>query len=143
MKNFQQIKIIKKKSILLPILVWLGLCLITIIVFDKDLHYLRWIDIPTHFAAGIMLGAISFAISKKNIRKTIILSFIIFIAWEFFEITMAITSEREFFINIFSEPRSNRIQDIFFDTLGLIFFLLFYKKYYLKRKDESISEIGF
>jgi len=143
MKNFQQIKIIKKKSILLPLLIWIVLCSITILVFYQDLTYLKWIDIPTHFVAGIMIGSISFIISKKNFQKTIIISFIIFIAWEFFEITMAAISEREFIINIFSEPKSNRIQDIFFDTLGLISFFLIYKRYGLKRKDESISEIDF
>ena len=113
-----------KKYTIYISLVWFVLCLITILVFYKDLDYLRWIDIPTHFVAGIMLGAISFIISRKNIKKTIILSFFIFIAWEFFEIAAAATSEKEFFINIFSEPKSNRIQDVFVDTLGLCSFFL-------------------
>jgi len=139
-KILKHIKIVNKKSILLPLLVWIVLCLITIFVFYQDLAYMRWIDIPTHFVAGIMLGAISFIISKKNFQKTIILSFIIFIAWEFFEIVAAATSEKEFVINIFSESKSNRIQDIFFDTLGLISFFLIYKRYGLKRKTEYLPE---
>ena len=130
-----------KKYTIYIALVWFALCLVTILVFYKDLDYLRWIDIPTHFVAGIMLGAMSFIISKKNVRKTIILSFFIFIAWEFFEIAAAMTSEKEFVINIFSEPRSNRIQDVFVDTLGLCSFFLIYRKYQSKQKTKHIIEI--
>ena len=139
-KIIKHIKIAKKKSVLLPIIVWFILCLVTILVFYKDLNYLAWIDIPTHFVAGIMLGAISFAVSKKNFKKTIILSFLIFIAWEFFEITTVAISEREFIIKIFREPMSDRIQDIIADALGLAFFFLIYKKYHSKRETAHLIE---
>ncbi|MBW6441237.1 hypothetical protein K0B03_04415 [Patescibacteria group bacterium] len=133
-------KIIKRKSVFLPILAWLILCFVTVLVFYKDLHYLRWIDIPTHFAAGVMLATISFIISKRNIKKAIFLSFLIFIAWEFFEIAAAATSKREFVINIFEETKLNRIQDVLMDTLGLVSFFFVYNKYRLKRVTEYISE---
>ncbi|MCK5490296.1 MAG: hypothetical protein KAI67_00465, partial [Candidatus Pacebacteria bacterium] len=74
-KILKHIKIINKNNVLLPLVAWFVLSLITILVFYKDLYYLMWIDIPTHFIAGIMLGAISFIISKKNFQRTIILSF--------------------------------------------------------------------
>ena len=135
-KILKHIKIINNNNVLLPLVAWFVLSLITILVFYKDLYYLMWIDIPTHFIAGIMLGAISFIISKKNFQRTIILSFIIFIAWEFFEIAVAATSEKEFVINIFSEPMSNRIQDVIFDTSGLACFFLIY----ISKKSKRIKE---
>ncbi|MCK4891796.1 MAG: hypothetical protein KAS78_03960 [Candidatus Pacebacteria bacterium] len=139
-KILDYINIIKKKSILLPFVIWLVLCLITILVFYKDLYYLMWIDIPTHFMAGIVIGAVLFTASKKNVKKTVIISFSIFIAWEFFEIIAASISEIEFLINIFSESMSDQIQDVVVDALGLAFFFLIYKKYYSKRKAACLVE---
>jgi hypothetical protein len=85
--------------------------------------------------AGIMITAIMFTASKRNVRKTIILSFLVFIGWEFFEITASNLSEREFIINLFNEAKSNRIQDIVMDTFGLASFFLIYKKKLKKVKE--------
>ena len=129
-----------KKYTIYISLIWLVLSVFTIFIYYIDIPNFKWIDVPTHFAAGIMIGAIMFIASKKNVKKTIILSFFVFIAWEFFEITAATMSEKEFMINIFSEPRSNRIQDVFVDALGLASFFLVYKKYRSKRKAEYMIE---
>ena len=120
--------------------VWLLLSLFTIFIYYTNAINFKWIDIPTHFVAGIMLGAIFFILSKKNVQKTIILSFLVFLAWEFFEILAAASSEREFIINLFSEPKSNRIQDVIVDTLGLACFFLIYGKYRIKSKAIYVPE---
>lgn len=120
-------------------LVWIILCIFTILIYQTGSDNFKWIDIPTHFSAGIMIGAILFTISKQNIKKTVLLSFFIFIVWEFFEITAAASSEKEFIINIFSEPTSNRIQDILMDFLGLASFFLIYKKFHNKLEIPKIN----
>ena len=124
-----------KKHIICVALIWLLLSVLIIFAFYTENEKLYWADIPTHFVAGIMITGAMFMASKKNIKKTIILSFFIFIAWEFFEIIVATISEREFVINIFSESKSNRIQDVFMDTLGLALFFLVYKKRSKKIKE--------
>ena len=129
-----------KKYTIYISLIWLVLSVLTVFIYYIDITDFKWIDVPTHFAAGIMIGAVMFIASKKNLKKTIILSFFVFIAWEFFEITIAAMSEKEFMINIFSEPISNRIQDVFVDALGLASFFLVYKKYRSKHKTEYIIE---
>jgi hypothetical protein len=117
-----------KKYIIYISLVWLLLSLLIIFAFYTGNTKLHWIDIPTHFIAGIMITAIMFMASKKNVRKTVILSFLIFIGWEFFEITISTLSGKKFLIDLFSETRSNIIQDVIMDTFGLITFFLIYKK---------------
>ena len=129
-----------KKHIVYISLIWLLLSVLIIFAFYTENEKLYWADIPTHFVAGIMITGAMFIASKENIKKTIILSFFIFIAWEFFEITAAAMSKKEFVINIFSESKSNRIQDVFMDTLGLALFFLVYKKYRSKHKAEYIIE---
>ncbi|MCK5084900.1 MAG: hypothetical protein KAQ64_04575 [Candidatus Pacebacteria bacterium] len=124
-----------KKYIFYASSVWLLLSIFIIFAFYTGNTKLYWIDVPTHFVAGIMIGAVMFLASKRNIRKTIIFSFLVFIGWEFFEIIASSLSEKEFIINIFSEQKSNRIQDIIMDTLGLALFFLVYKKR-LKRVKE-------
>ena len=128
-----------KKYILYTSSIWFLLSLLIIFAFYTGNTNLHWVDIPTHFMAGIMITAIMFTASKRNVRKTIILSFLVFIGWEFFEITASNLSEREFIIDLFSESRSNIIQDIIMDTFGLASFFLIYKKYHSKRKTEYLS----
>ncbi|NOQ68284.1 hypothetical protein GQ568_02485 [Patescibacteria group bacterium] len=128
-----------KKYIFYTSSVWLLLSILIIFAFYTGNTNLHWVDIPTHFMAGIMITAIMFTASKRNVRKTIILSFLVFIGWEFFEITASNMSEREFIIDLFSESRSNIIQDIIMDTFGLGSFFLIYKKYHSKRKTEYLS----
>lgn len=122
-----KVKIMKKHIIYIS-LVWLVLSILIVFTSYTGNTKLHWIDIPTHFVAGIIITAAIFTISKKNIKKTIILSFLIFIGWEFFEITVANLSEKEFFINLFKETRFNTTQDIIMDTLGLALFFSVYKK---------------
>ena len=129
-----------KKYILCISLIWLLLSVLIIFAFYIGNTKLHWIDIPTHFIAGIMITAVMFMASKRNVRKTIILSFLVFIGWEFFEITTSNLSEKEFIINLFSETRSNMIQDIIIDTFGLASFFLVYKKR-LKRARAKEYEI--
>ena len=128
-----------KKHIIYASLVWLFLSMLIIFAFYTGNTKLHWIDIPTHFIAGIMITAVMFMGSKKNVRQTIILSFFVFISWEFFEITIATLSEREFLINLFSETKSNIIQDIAMDTLGLASFFLVYKKRLKRVKEYEVS----
>ena len=128
-----------KKHIIYISFLWLLLSLLTIFAFYTGNTKLHWIDIPTHFAAGIMITAVIFMASRKNVKKTIILSFFVFIAWEFFEITTAALSEREFLINLFSETRSNMLQDIVMDTFGLASFFLVYKKRLERVKEHEIN----
>ena len=129
-----------KKYILCISLIWLLLSVLIIFAFYIGNTKLHWIDIPTHNIAGIKITAVMFMASKRNVRKTIILSFLVFIGWEFFEITTSNLSEKEFIINLFSETRSNMIQDIIIDTFGLASFFLVYKKR-LKRARAKEYEI--
>ena len=117
-----------KKHIIYISLAWLLLSILIVFASYTESTKLYWIDIPTHFAAGIIITAAIFTISKKNIKKTIILSFLIFIGWEFFEMTVANLSEGEFFTNLFKETRFNTTQDIVMDALGLVLFFSIYKK---------------
>ena len=117
-----------KKHIIYISLAWLLLSILIVFASYTGSTKLHWIDIPTHFAAGIIITAAIFTISKKNIKKTIILSFLIFIGWEFFEMTVANLSEKEFFINLFKETRFNTTQDVIMDALGLVLFFLVYKR---------------
>ena len=117
-----------KKHIIYISLAWLLLSILIVFASYTGNTKLHWIDIPTHFVAGIIITAVIFTISKKDIKKTIILSFLIFIGWEFFEMTMANLSKGEFFINLFKETRSDTTQDIVMDTLGLVLFFSIYKK---------------
>ena len=117
-----------KKHIIYISLAWLLLSILIVFASYTGNTKLHWIDIPTHFAAGIIITAVIFAISKKDIKKTIILSFLIFIGWEFFEMTVANLSEGEFFINLFKETRSDTTKDIIMDTSGLVLFFLVYNR---------------
>ena len=117
-----------KKHIIHISLVWLLLSILIIFASYTGNAKLHWIDIPTHFAAGIMITAAMFVISKKDIKKTIILSFLIFIGWEFFEMTIANLSEKEFLINLFAETKFDTTQDIVMDSLGLVLFFLVREK---------------
>ena len=124
-----------KKHIIYILLVWLVLSIFIVFTSYTGNTKLHWIDIPTHFAAGIIIAAAMFVISKKDIKKTVILSFLIFIGWEFFEITVANLSEKEFFINLFRETKLNTTQDIIMDALGLVLFFSIYKKRSKKIKE--------
>ena len=128
-----------KKYILYTSSIWLLLSMLIVFAFYTGNTKLHWIDIPTHFIAGIMITAIIFTASKRNVRKTIILSFLIFIGWELFEITASNLSEKEFIIDLFNETRSNMIQDIVMDTFGLASFFLVYKKRLKEVKEYKIE----
>ncbi|MEA2097463.1 MAG: hypothetical protein U9P70_00045 [Patescibacteria group bacterium] len=117
-----------KKYIIHILLVWLFLSIFITFAAYTGNTKLHWIDVPTHFVAGIIITAIIFTICKNNFKKTIALSFLIFISWEFFEITIANLSEREFLINLFKETKFDITQDIIMDTLGLALFFSVYKK---------------
>ena len=126
-----------KKYIIYISLVWLFLSILIVFASYTGNTKLYWIDIPTHFIAGIMITAAMFVTSKKDIKKTIILSFLIFIGWEFFEMTIANLSEKEFLINLFKETKFDTTQDIVMDTLGFILFFLIYKKILRKIKQNK------
>ena len=128
-----------KKYIIYILLVWLFLSILIVLASYTGNTKLHWIDIPTHFTAGIMITAAMFVINKKDIKKTIILSFLIFIGWEFFEMTIANLSEGEFLTNLFGETKFDKTQDIIMDTLGLtLFFLVYNRKLKKTMTEESL-----
>src|SRR5665811_664135 len=119
-KLLQHFHIIKKKSVFVPLLVWFVLCLVTIVAFYRDLPSHNWIDIPTHIFAGIMITAFIFKLQDREPKKILLLAFLPFLGWEFFEIGAAMVSHNEFIINIFQESISNHIQDVSMDVLGFM-----------------------
>jgi len=130
-----------KQTLLIPIF-WLILSIFTVYIYYNGSSSFIWIDIPTHFMGGMLVALI---INGKNkitdFNKLFILSLLVFILWEFFEITMATIIPNQFVIDIFSEIPTNRLQDIILDIFGLIFFVLIYKKtdFSYKRKSDIIE----
>ena len=101
---------------------WVVLSIITIIVHRYGMASWRWIDVPTHFAAGMALAAIIADFSSKSKFKEMVpLALVIFVGWELLEIKMS-GSENDLFINLFMETRNNQLQDLVMGFLGLLIF---------------------
>ena len=113
---------IKLGIILIPLL-WLALSVFTFFVFYTGNDNFRWIDIPTHLAGGMLVALIiNGKGSITNLKKTFILSFLVLLSWELFEIITSTVSHREFIVDIFQETAKNKTQDV---AMGIIGFLSF------------------
>ncbi len=114
---------IKKETIAIPLL-WLALAIFTFFVYYTGNNNFRWIDIPTHLAGGILVALIvNGKGSAVNLKKTFILSLLVFLSWELFEITTSTVSHREIIVNIFQETAGNKTQDVAMGILGFLSFV--------------------
>ena len=111
-----------KASTIYLFTVWVILSIATIVIHRYEMTAWRWIDIPTHLAAGITLAAIIADFSSKSkFREMLPLGLVVFVGWELLEIKMS-GSESIFFINLFMETRNNQLQDLVMGFLGLLIF---------------------
>ena len=102
--------------------------MIIVFAFYTGNMKLGWIDIPTHFAAGLFIALlISGTKRETSLKKVFILSFLVFLSWELFEISASTFSHNEFIINLFKETAENRVQDMIMDILGFLGFILIKK----------------
>ena len=98
-----------------------------LVLFDPDnqLHF----DIIAHFLGGATLAVLFLSFLKIPTKKSFYLAGLVFVAWEFFEISLIFIGLNiggafgGYLIKVGYEPLWNRIQDIFIDWLG--FFVYF------------------
>jgi hypothetical protein len=115
---------IKEKAIIIPLL-WVVLSVFTFFVFYTANDSLKWIDIPTHLAGGMLVALIiNGKGSVTDFKKTFILSFLVLLSWELFEIITSTVSHREFIVAIFQETVGNKTRDVVMGVLGLIGFVV-------------------
>ena len=94
-----------------------------------DLERTTHFDIIPHFLGGATLSVLFFSFLKIPAKKSFYLAGLIFIGWEFFEISLIFIGLNlggafgDYLIKAGYEPLWNRIQDIFMDFLG--FFVYF------------------
>ena len=105
-------------------LVWFLLATFTVFIYYTENTAFKWIDIPTHIAAGILIAAIIFKTKTSNSKKALGLAFLPFLGWEFFEIGASTISQNEFIIELFKETSPNRLQDLAMNTVGFLTFLI-------------------
>ncbi len=109
-------KNISRKNI---ILLFLFLSSLTIASHSFNLSTAGWIDIPTHFAGGMVLAAF---LPKETLKKKPLLSLsiiaIIGFGWEFVEIAMA---KKEVFISLFQETKMDKTGDLIVGLAGFVF----------------------
>lgn len=115
---------IKKGTIAIPFL-WLALAIFTFFVYYTGNNSFKWIDIPTHLAGGVLVAlVVSGKGSAVNLKKTFILSLLVFLSWELFEIITSTISHREFVVNIFQETAKNKTRDVAMGILGFLGFVV-------------------
>ncbi len=104
-----------------------SLILGVLVLFDPDNQF--HFDIIAHFLGGATLAVLFFSFLKIPAKKSFYLAGLVFIAWEFFEISLIFIGLNlggafgSYLIKAGYEPLWNRIQDIFIDWLG--FFVYF------------------
>lgn len=107
------------------LLLWLALAVFTFFVYYTENNSFRWIDIPTHLAGGMLVALIvNGKGSVANLKKTFILSLLVLLSWELFEIVTSTVSHREFIVNIFQETAKNKTQDVAMGILGFLGFVI-------------------
>jgi len=110
MKNISRKKII---------LLFLFLSSLTIASHSFNLSTAGWIDIPTHFAGGMVVAAF---LSKETVRKNPLFSLSVIAAigfgWEFVEIAIA---KKEIFATLFQETRMDKTGDLIVGLAGFVF----------------------
>ncbi len=101
------------------ILLFLFLSSLTIASHSFNLNVANWIDIPNHFAGGMVVAAF---LPKEMFKKKTLLSLLaiatIGIGWEFVEIAMA---KKEIFFNLFQETRADKTIDLIVGLAGFAF----------------------
>ncbi len=115
-------KKIKIGATIIPFL-WLALVVFTFFVYYTGNENFKWIDIPTHLAGGMLVTLIvNGKGSITDLKKTFILSFLVLLSWELFEIITSTVSHREFVVDIFQETARNKTQDVAMGILGFLGF---------------------
>jgi len=113
---------IRKGTIIIPLL-WLALAVFTFFVYYMGNNNFKWIDIPTHLAGGMLVALIvNGKGSAVDLKKTFVLSLLVLLSWELFEIITSTVSRREFIVDIFQETAKNKTRDV---AMGIIGFLSF------------------
>lgn len=62
--------------------------------------------------------------SVANLKKTFVLSLLVLLSWELFEIITSTVSHKEFVVDIFQETAKNKTQDVAMGILGFLGFVL-------------------
>lgn len=115
---------IKIGTIIIPLL-WLALAIFTFFVYYTGNNSFRWIDIPTHLAGGMLVALIvNGRGSVANLKKTFVLSLLVLLSWELFEIITSTVSHREFIVDIFQETVKNQTRDMAMGIIGILSFAI-------------------
>jgi len=91
------------------------------IAHHYNLDALKWIDIPTHFIGGMVVGI--FLPLSLLFKKPVLIIFLIFtigIGWEFLELFVSNIATNDFILKISEESAGDKAQDIFFGFAGLV-----------------------
>jgi len=126
----------RKREILYTFIFWLILSTITAVAFYYKISIARWIDIPTHFFAGMVTAAIFFTRDKISRKKKILIASVVFIGWEFIEVLGSNYFSNEFYVRLFEETLFNQIRDLSMDYTGFMAYFLIFEK---KRKREVVK----
>ncbi len=110
----------KEKTIIL--ILFIVASMLIAVVHYYDISALRWIDIPTHFIGGMVVG-IFLPLSLLSKKPVLIISLILVIGlgWELLELTVSNVAVNDFVIRISEESAGNKTQDLFFGLGGLAY----------------------
>ena len=101
------------------VLVFLFLSALTVASHSFNLNMANWIDIPTHFAGGMVIATF---LPKETFKRKTLLSLLVIatigIGWEFVEIAMA---KREIFTALFQETKMDKTGDLIIGLAGFVF----------------------
>jgi len=125
----------KNEKIIISILFMIASMFIAIVHY-YNIDALRWIDIPTHFIGGMVVG-IFLPLSLLSKKPVLIISLIlaIGIGWELLELTVSNIAVNDFIIRLSEESAGDKIQDIFFGFAGLAY--IYRKQRFVENKKLS------
>lgn len=120
----------KYDKLIIALYIISSLILGILVLFDPDnqLHF----DIVAHFFGGATLSVLLLSFLKISKKKAFYLAGLIFIGWEFFEISLIFIGLSlqgafgEYLVKAGYEPLWNRIQDIFIDWLGFFAYFRYF-----------------
>jgi len=120
----------KNEKIIISILFMIASIFIAIVHY-YNIDALRWIDIPTHFIGGMVVG-IFLPLSLLSKKPVLVISLIlaIGIGWELLELAASNLAVNNFIVKISEESAGDKVQDLFFGFAGLV---------YIYRKQKSVE----
>ncbi|MEA1937043.1 MAG: hypothetical protein U9N04_02945 [Patescibacteria group bacterium] len=116
---------VSRKNVIICFLFFSSL---TVIAHFFSLKMANWIDIPAHFAGGMVVATfLPKKVFRKNPLRSIFVIFLIGFGWEFVEIT---TAKKEIMTALFQETKLDKIGDL---IVGLTGFVFIYSKVNIKK----------